>query len=181
MKIAIVILSLFCFVSFSWSILKVFQKPDGMPSLMSLLSLAGLASWAFQIHALLTKPLTVLGVASGVGLFISSLVLFVWSIKVAARNSFNVAFTETAPSVVVTDGPYRFIRHPLYSSYLLFWLGGAVASQSMLVSVSVVAMLVLYVIAIRQEEKEFSDSGLSEEYLSYKQSAGALFPRLFVK
>jgi protein-S-isoprenylcysteine O-methyltransferase Ste14 len=55
-----------------------------------------------------------------------ALLLFIWARVTFGRRSFHAVADPTAGGLV-TSGPYRFIRHPIYAAFCLFTLAGAVA------------------------------------------------------
>ena len=61
-------------------------------------------------------------------LAVASLALGVWTLLHNRLGNFNIRPTPMAWGVLVTAGPYRWIRHPMYSSVLL----GAGAMSSMI-------------------------------------------------
>ena len=74
-------------------------------------------------------------------------------------------------------GPYARIRHPFYASYVLFWLGCALAT---LHPVNIGYWLVLVptlVLGALQEEQGFARSPLAEEYNRYRKVAGLMWPK----
>lgn len=58
-----------------------------------------------------------------------AVVLMVWARMTFGRRSFHLAANPTAGGIV-TSGPYRFIRHPIYAAVCLFVLAGAGAHGS---------------------------------------------------
>jgi len=60
---------------------------------------------------------------------VGAVLLLLWARLEFGRRSFHVAANPTAGGLV-TSGPYRFIRHPIYTSMCLFSLAGAVAHLS---------------------------------------------------
>jgi protein-S-isoprenylcysteine O-methyltransferase Ste14 len=50
---------------------------------------------------------------------IAGLALGVWSLAIMGRKNLNIAPTVRDGAQLITDGPYRFIRHPMYASVLL--------------------------------------------------------------
>jgi protein-S-isoprenylcysteine O-methyltransferase Ste14 len=88
-------------------------------------------------------------------------------------------FVQIVPSHrLVTNGPYRFVRHPTYSGLLLFLLGMGLALGSWL---SVAALTILPVAGIlyriRIEERVLL-AAFGEEYRVYMQKVGRLLPQL---
>lgn len=55
--------------------------------------------------------------------------LMVWARVTFGRRSFHATADPTAGGLV-TDGPYRFIRHPIYTAVCVFVLAGVAAHPS---------------------------------------------------
>jgi protein-S-isoprenylcysteine O-methyltransferase Ste14 len=78
----------------------------------------------------------------------------------------------------VTNGVYRFVRHPLYASIIWMLVGGSLIynDYASLISVLIIFLPMMYYRA-RQEEKllttEFSG------YSKYKLNTGMFFPKIF--
>lgn len=58
----------------------------------------------------------------------AAIALAVWTLTHNRLGNFNIHPTPKASGVLVTTGPYRWIRHPMYTSLLLG--AGALASMS---------------------------------------------------
>lgn len=87
-----------------------------------LLMVAGIVSLYFA-HALIVKsPVVIAFQAAGVGLMI-------WARATFGRRSFHATASPTEGGLV-TSGPYRFIRHPIYTAASLFCWPGALANPS---------------------------------------------------
>jgi len=56
---------------------------------------------------------------SAILLAISSMVLFVWTLVHNRLGNFNIRPTPKSWGVLITTGPYRLIRHPMYTSVML--------------------------------------------------------------
>jgi len=57
---------------------------------------------------------------------VAALWLLIWARITFGRRSFHVAANPT-PGGLVTTGPYRFIRHPIYTAICLFSVPGVAA------------------------------------------------------
>ena len=104
--------------------------------------------------------------------------LFAWAVMNTRRRRLTLAFTLDSPGFVVQAGPYAWVRHPFYTSYLAFWVGTAVESPGWRHWAVPAAMAVVYVTAARMEEKRFASSGLAEEYAGYATRTGMMVPRV---
>ena len=99
--------------------------------------------------------------AIGVLLFACGIALAVWARLHLGRN-WGMPMTQRAEPELVTSGPYRFVRHPIYSGLLTAVLGTALVDN--LLGLIVVAVLVAY----------FYYSGTVEE-----RNLTATFPRAY--
>jgi len=62
------------------------------------------------------------------------------------------------PTNIVTTGPYRFVRHPIYSGLLLEALGASVVGgfASKIASLALVSVTTAYILQLTQEEQELT-------------------------
>jgi protein-S-isoprenylcysteine O-methyltransferase Ste14 len=104
--------------------------------------------------------------------------LFWWAVATTRRRRLTLAFSKDQPAFIHTAGPYAWIRHPFYTSYLIFWSAAAIASGSLAFWLIPLVMSAIYWRAIRIEETKFALSPMSTDYLAYKTRTGMLLPAL---
>jgi protein-S-isoprenylcysteine O-methyltransferase Ste14 len=125
----------------------------------------------------LATPASVGWVVAGVVCYLVANSLF-WSALAAHGKAHPAfAFINVAPSALTTAGPYRLVRHPIYSAYLLAWLAGAVISAQPALLATFACMAVFYTLAARQEERNILASDLGTAYCEYRQRTGMFFPK----
>jgi protein-S-isoprenylcysteine O-methyltransferase Ste14 len=91
-------------------------------------------------------------------------------------SSRGVAFEQT--SRLVTNGPYRYIRHPLYASLILLVWGMAMKSGSFAsIFLSLLATGLLYLTALTEEGENLDRFG--EAYETYMTSTRMFVPGVF--
>ena len=181
LKVVALALALSCFASFTWAIFTLFKRRnEAALTLMHAVSVFGSFFFVAQVVALLLAQADADRMVFMVGLllYMASLALFWWAVPFARNAAFGTAFAGVIPAHVVREGPYRFIRHPFYASYLLFWIAGVLVSQNWWLLLSAVVMGALYATAIRQEEHELLGGSFSSQYKEYMERTGCLLPRL---
>jgi len=78
---------------------------------------------------------------------------------------------------LVTTGPYRYIRHPIYSGIILAAIGTTIASG--LSWILVVVLLGAYFIYAATVEEHIMGRLFPESYPPYKRSTKMLVPFIF--
>jgi protein-S-isoprenylcysteine O-methyltransferase Ste14 len=116
--------------------------------------------------------------AASVLLFVSAVALLYWATHATRPLRLHVAFDSTPPDSLMRSGPYRHIRHPFYTSYILFWLGCATATLHPLSMGFLIAFAAINVTAARREEQAFAGSAFAAEYDDYCRTTGMFWPRL---
>jgi protein-S-isoprenylcysteine O-methyltransferase Ste14 len=100
----------------------------------------------------------------------------IWS-AVSLGASYSPLLRIAEKRVVVTAGPYRWIRHPLYAFWLPVILGWGLAACNWFIVVSgSVLIFVLVVIRVPQEETMML-KGFGESYREYMTRTGRFLPR----
>ena len=78
---------------------------------------------------------------------------------------------------LVTEGPYRYIRHPLYTFGFIAMVGMAVlAANWFILAMLLVAMTAIFARTQQEEEKLIERFG--DEYVRYMERTGRYLPRL---
>jgi protein-S-isoprenylcysteine O-methyltransferase Ste14 len=112
----------------------------------------------------------------GTALVAAGLALAVWARLHLGRNwSGKVVVKED--HALVRSGPYRTIRHPIYTGLLLALLGTALAIGEWRGFLALALGLVGILFRVRAEETRMSET--FPEYADYKRHSSALMPGLF--
>ena len=107
----------------------------------------------------------------------AALALFWWAIATTRRNRLTLAFSNDQPTFLLDQGPYAMVRHPFYTSYILFWVGAAADAGLPLFWVVPIIVTALYTRAASLEERKFVRSDLATRYQDYQIRTGMLVPR----
>ena len=103
----------------------------------------------------------------------AAVALNVWARTLFRRGTFRVTATPSG-APIITRGPYRFIRHPMYSAALVFiWAG--VASHPSVLTLAI-GMVVTAVVIARVILEEQLLRAKFPEYLDYSRATKALIP-----
>jgi protein-S-isoprenylcysteine O-methyltransferase Ste14 len=127
----------------------------------------------FRGHGLNTDPWRA---AIGLALFALGLGFAIWARLHIGRN-WGTPMTQKDEPELVTTGPYRLVRHPIYSGILAAGVGTAVAlSWTWLIAVALAGIYLLYSATV--EERYLTDQ-FPDGYPQYKRSTRMLVPFVF--
>jgi protein-S-isoprenylcysteine O-methyltransferase Ste14 len=113
----------------------------------------------------------------GVSLFGSGCMFFLY-VLFYLRSGF-LGGTEPRLEYLISKGPYRFCRHPLYFSFLMIILGLDFAFGSVMGIVSTFVLSVPSVVYRARIEDNLLRSKLGEEWEDYAAKVGFLFPKVW--
>ena len=116
---------------------------------------------------------------AGLGVQLSGLLVFWLAIRESAQAKLLAAFDGGLPHGLLTTGPYGWVRHPFYTSYILHWAGGALGVCNLWGLGPGIAMTTSYFVAARDEEQKFERTEMAAQYADYRLKTGRFFPKLF--
>jgi protein-S-isoprenylcysteine O-methyltransferase Ste14 len=112
---------------------------------------------------------------SGVGLVTLGIMLFVWARRALGKNYSGHLSVKTGQTLV-QSGPYRLIRHPAYSGYLLMALGISLGYSSLAGLASFVFVLLPSLAYRISKEENLLSQYYGEAYRQYKLRTKRLIP-----
>jgi protein-S-isoprenylcysteine O-methyltransferase Ste14 len=129
---------------------------------------------AFKGHgvAVVTNPWLQ---AVGTAVFVLGLALAVWARVYIGRN-WGMPMTRKADPELVTTGPYKSVRHPIYSGIILAMIGTTLA-VSVYWLAAVVIMGVYFSFSAVTEERYMAEQ-FPGTYPAYKRSTKMLIPHV---
>jgi protein-S-isoprenylcysteine O-methyltransferase Ste14 len=107
-----------------------------------------------------------------------SVSLYEWARWTIRDRNFHIAFSGAVPEAVCDGGPYAYVRHPVYLSYMLAFIALAIAFPSLPAMAVLFFNAGLYVHAARDDERSLAESDLGQAYSAYRTRAGMFLPRL---
>lgn len=111
---------------------------------------------------------------AGAGLFAVSIALGIWTLTQNRPGNFNVTPEPRDNAHLVTLGPYQWIRHPMYTSLLLFAAGCAVVIDGWWAWYTWGALLV--VLWFKSEVEELFLTKQFPQYVVYRQRTKRFVP-----
>jgi protein-S-isoprenylcysteine O-methyltransferase Ste14 len=108
---------------------------------------------------------------------LASLVLYEWTRRTVAERDFFIGLSGEVPRAVCAEGPYRFLRHPFYLSYIAAFASVAVAFPSLIISGVCLINIGLFVYMAIDDERVLSVSSLGAAYGAYRARVGMFLPR----
>lgn len=114
----------------------------------------------------------------GVAVMIGALVLFRVTHKQLGRN-WSVTLETREDHKLVTDGLYRYVRHPMYSSFFMLALAQALLIQNWIAGpVGLVALGLLFFLRVGREERLMIET-FGEEYRAYMKGTARIIPGVY--
>jgi protein-S-isoprenylcysteine O-methyltransferase Ste14 len=138
----------------------IFAKGTGIPWLDRQLVLVGI-------------PIALVGLVT----VLMGVVFSIWA-RVMLGGNWSNSVTVKEDHTLVRRGPYRIVRHPIYSGILLGMIGSALQRGEIRSFVGIVICGLSFWLKTRAEE-QFMVQRFGEEYLQYCHQVKALAPFIF--
>lgn len=114
---------------------------------------------------------------TGVGIALLGFALLQWS-----QNTLGKNWSDTPRMIkeqsLVTSGPYQFIRHPIYTAFLLILGSTLLISGNWLIGLAWIGMTVLEIASRISFEESLMLEYFGEQYREYIKQTGRLLPKL---
>lgn len=161
---------------------KVSRRSEGYLFAITLRAVAlvlMIATIAYLVHpptvawAAMPIPISlrVFGVATG----LACSGLMYGTLAALGKNLTDTVDTR-ASATLVTDGPYRWVRHPFYVTTALVMASATLISASALIGLLSVVVLTLLAIRTPKEEQKLAER-FGESYHEYARRTGRFLPR----
>ena len=147
------------------------RRKEGWPLLIAI-RLAGVALIAAVVTAAPPPPGPLQWV--GVVLFIAAAAWLIWMFVSLGRNLTNTVVTRRN-ATFVTHGPYKYVRHPMYSGLLVGGLSLALVLGSWLLALVTITTFTLLAIRTRTEERYLIER-FGDVYRVYIKKVGRFLP-----
>lgn len=99
-----------------------------------------------------------------------------WVMSAIGRNISETVLTKSDHELV-TRGPYRWVRHPLYTTgSLLLASAGLLMANGFVIGLTVLAVVMIRLVVVPKEEAALI-AKCGERYDQYRRRTGAMLPR----
>ena len=139
---------------------------NGLSALAVLLLLRVFRGGSLAVHS------PILG-AIGAVVFAAGIALAIWA-RVHLGHNWGMPMTQKAEPELVTSGPYRYVRHPIYSGLLAGLLGTALATN--LIGLIIVVILGGYFYYSASVEEKNLTATFPTAYPAYRTNTKMLIP-----
>jgi protein-S-isoprenylcysteine O-methyltransferase Ste14 len=143
---------------------------------LSFLISYGLYFWSDSLQGLLMPIPFIIQVLGGVFAFFG-VALLEW-VHRALGIHFSPHLELRSDHQIVQDGPYRYVRHPMYTSGCMYLVGSGLLSGNWVVLLCpTLSFLLLLVLRLPDEERMLADF-FGADWFSYRKKTGALLPQI---
>lgn len=106
-----------------------------------------------------------------------SVTLAFWAICAMQKSTLRIFPEPSQSAILITNGPYQYIRHPMYTSVLLSCFGLVLTNLNF---ASVICFLLLLLdLTIKLHWEEILLEQKFEEYRKYKSNSKRLIPFIY--
>jgi protein-S-isoprenylcysteine O-methyltransferase Ste14 len=103
--------------------------------------------------------------------------LILWVFRSIGNNISETLLTKRDHDLV-TRGPYRWVRHPLYSSTLFLLFSISIIFGDWIIFIYTISGMIVFRYLVIPAEEDKLIAAFGEEYEKYQSRTGALLPRL---
>jgi len=129
------------------------------------------------VQVLVIPVFSVLLGATGGALLLAGLALFALTQYVNRPGNWSVHPLPKDNAELVTGGPYKLVRHPMYSAALLCAAGATLMALNLIAVICTLGLVVVFVLKINIEEREMAAK--FPEWDAYTTRTNRLIPNLW--
>lgn len=110
----------------------------------------------------------------GLMLAAAGAILAIWSRYLLGRN-WSVSVQKKQDHELISNGPYKFVRHPIYSGLLLLFIGNALIVGDYRAIIAVIIVFLSFWYKLRKEERWMTEA-FGAAYVEYAKGTRTLVP-----
>lgn len=104
--------------------------------------------------------------------------LLAWIFHSLGKN-FSTSLAIRTDQTLVTYGPYRWVRHPMYTAFVMLWVAFLLISANWLIGLTGLAGYALTMIVRTPMEEQMMVDKFSARYMEYMTHTGRFLPKLW--
>ena len=133
--------------------------------------------WAYEAWLNWSIDIDLALQAAGLGLWALGIAVGLWAAR--AIGGYGAVSGVTVDHQLVSDGPYRYVRHPIYTALIAIAVGTTLVYRSYLLLVVAAVSIFAHLWWAATEEKLLSSpEGLGDDYRTYASRTGRFLPRV---
>ncbi len=113
----------------------------------------------------------------GIGLGLAGIFLLLW-VHWTLNTNFALPAVVKKDQTLVTVGPYRWVRHPMYTALFLITVVYTLISANWFIGVTWIGWIVGTVATMVRDEEAVLVEKFGDEYRAYMQRTGRFLPRV---
>jgi protein-S-isoprenylcysteine O-methyltransferase Ste14 len=133
------------------------------------------AGYGYRLPSLSNNQTLLYLGALGAAVCVVGLSFAIWA-RISLGRSWGMPMTLHEQPELVTAGPYRLVRHPIYTGMLLMFAGTSLVFP--LAAVPSAIFVAYFVFSARREERDMGRK-FPDTYAAYKQRSKMLIPFVF--
>jgi len=114
---------------------------------------------------------------AGVGIALAGFALLQWA-QVTLANSWSDTPRMLKEQSLITSGPYRLIRHPIYTAFILILSSTLFISSNWLIGLGWSGMTILETVSRIGFEESLMIEYFGDQYRDYMKKTGLLLPKV---
>ncbi len=144
----------------------------------TIVAYAGLLAFLLEPRSMAWSRIDLPDVVRSLGIGLAALGIggLFWAFRHLGHNLVATAQPDSAPTLITT-GPYRWVRHPMYSAWAVMLLGYGLLAANWAVILAAAAALAAVVRRTSGEESHLIEL-FGEAYRDYASRTGRFLPRL---
>lgn len=118
---------------------------------------------------------TIISLVVGFLISLTGEVLRLWAVSYAGSETRT---TKVGASTLITQGPFAYVRNPLYLGNILIYFGISIMANSLFPFLQIIGLLYFYMQYhfIVKEEEEYLKSKFKEKYEDYYKNVSRFIP-----
>ena len=114
---------------------------------------------------------------SGIVIALAGFALLQWA-QVTLANNWSDTPRMMKEQTLITSGPYQFIRHPIYTAFILILGSPLLISANWLIGLCWLGMTTLEVVSRIRFEESLMLEFFGDQYRDYMKNTGRLLPKI---